>query len=128
MNSKTPALAGYCPVAYFAAGRALRGSPDYQSSVGGKTYYLLSADAKAAFDADPARYLPAYDGQCAYGMSLNKSFAVDPSRFKIVNDRLLLFLHSDETDALALWNDADESAQLEAADANYSASRRGGRR
>lgn len=113
-------IEGYCPVAYFVADGPLKGSPEFTSTHEEKTYYLVSAEAKKVFDAEPAKFVPAFGGACAFGMSIKESFSVDPTNYKIVNDRLFLFLKNDETDALALWNDGAELNQIAAADAAYS--------
>ena len=80
---------------------------------------MVSADAKAAFDADPAKYVPAFGGACALGMSIKETFPIDPTNFKIVDDRLFLFLKNEETDALSLWNEGNESELIAKADANF---------
>lgn len=72
------------------------------------------------FDKDPDKYTPAYGGACAFGMSIGENFPVDPTKYKVVNDRLFLFLKNDETDALELWNKGDEAETIAKADANYS--------
>ncbi|MEZ4290158.1 MAG: YHS domain-containing (seleno)protein [Myxococcota bacterium] len=38
--------------------------------------------------SEPARYLPAYGGCCAYGVSVGKKFVGDPDVWKIVDGRL----------------------------------------
>ncbi len=114
-----PALEGYCPVAYFLADNPLKGSAEFSSEHEGVTYHLVSADAKAAFDANPSKFLPEYGGACAFGMSIKENFPVDPTNYKVVGDRLFLFLKNDETDALKLWNDGDEAELIRVADANF---------
>ena len=52
---------------------------------------MVSADAKKAFDRNPEKYIPAYGGWCAFGMSVSDKFPVDPTNFKIVDGRLMLF-------------------------------------
>ena len=84
-----------------------------------KNNCFVSSEAKAAFDSEPAKYVPAFGGACAYGMSVGENFPVDPTNYKIVNDRLFLFLKNDETNALALWNAGDEAAQIQAADVKF---------
>lgn len=116
------AIEGYCPVAYFVADGPLKGSAEFSSTHEGQTYYLVSAEAKEAFDANPAKFVPAFGGACAFGMSVKENFSIDPTNYKIVNDRLFLFLKNDETNALALWNDGDESELVAAANANFTAS------
>ncbi|QMU61298.1 MAG: YHS domain-containing protein [Gammaproteobacteria bacterium] len=114
-------IEGYCPVAYFVADGPLKGSAEFSSTHEGKTYHLVSEDAKKAFDANPAKFVPAFSGSCAFGRSVNEIFPIDPTNYKIVNDRLFLFLKNEKTDALALWNDGNESELIVAADTNFSA-------
>ncbi len=84
------ALGGYCPVCYIAAGKANLGSPEITSEVKGKTYQFVSAETKALFDENPAKFLPQYDGFCAYGMSLGKKFESDPTVFKVMDGKVYL--------------------------------------
>lgn len=90
MEAKTAALGGYCPVCYIAAGKANMGDPKITSTLNGKTYQFVSPETKAMFDKEPAKYLPQYDGFCAYGMSLGKKFASDPTVFKVVEGKIYL--------------------------------------
>lgn len=121
MSNQEIAIDGFCPVAYFVADGPLQGSAEFASTFEGQTYHLVSAEAKQAFDANPSKFIPAFGGECAFGMSIKENFPVDPTNYKIVNDRLFLFLKNDETDALALWNDGNEAELIATADANYSA-------
>ncbi|MEM7229059.1 MAG: YHS domain-containing (seleno)protein [Planctomycetota bacterium] len=113
------ALDGYCPVAYFAVNDAVLGDPKFASTHDGVTYHFVSADAKHAFDSNPAKYVPAYGGWCAFGMAVEDKFPVDPRNFKIVNNRLMLFLRNPGVDALELWNDGDEYDLTRKADAHW---------
>lgn len=106
------ALEGYCPVAYHLANKPLRGKAKYASTYQGVTYHLYNADAKAAFDEDPEKYLPAFGGWCAFGMAIGDKFPVDPTNFKIVNGRLMVFLRNSSIDALELWNGGNEADQI----------------
>ncbi len=120
MPDSQAALNGYCPVAYFVADGPLMGSAEFASTHNGNTYHLVSADAKGMFDANPDKYVPAYDGACAFGMSIGENFPIDPTNYKVVNDRLFLFLKNDETDALELWNKENEADTIAKADGNFS--------
>ncbi len=113
------ALEGYCPVAYFAAGKAVKGKPEYASQHNGVTYHLVSADARDAFEKDPEKYLPAYGGWCAFGMAVSDKFPIDPTNFKIVDGRLMLFLRNPGVDALTLWNKGHEDQLVTKADAYW---------
>lgn len=84
------AIQGYDPVAFFTENKPVKGRMEFQSAYHGATYYFASADDKARFDKEPAKYEPAYGGFCAYGVSRNKLVEVDPAAFQIVDGRLML--------------------------------------
>ena len=113
------AIEGYCPVAYFAVNKPVRGKPQHASNYNGVTYYFVSADAKKAFDTNPEKYIPAYGGWCAFGMSIEDKFPIDPKNFKIVDGKLLLFLKNKNVDARELWNKGNEKDLLRKADAHW---------
>ena len=113
------ALEGYCPVAYFAVNKPVKGDPAYASDHNGVTYYFVSADARDMFDADPEKYIPAYGGWCAFGMAVNDKFPIDPTNFKIVRGQLMLFLKNQNVDALTLWNQGNEADLLSKAQAHW---------
>lgn len=113
------ALEGYCPVAYFAVNKPVKGKPEYASTHNDITYYFVSDDAKKMFDENPEKYVPAYGGWCAFGMAVQDKFPVDPTNFKIVNGRLMVFLKNKNVDALELWNKGDEKDLTTKADAHW---------
>jgi len=83
------------------------------------TYYFVSADAKKLFDANPEKYLSAYGGWCAFGMSVKDKFSVDPTNFKIVDGKLMVFLKNKNVDALALWNQGDKEKLIRKSAAHW---------
>jgi YHS domain-containing protein len=84
------ALQGYDPVAFFTENKPVKGNMEFHSAYHGAIYYFASAEDKARFDQDPAKYEPAFGGFCAYGASRNKLAPIDPAAFQIVEGRLLL--------------------------------------
>ena len=92
------ALQGYDPVAFFTDGKPVPGKPGFSSVRGGATYRFASAEHKALFDKDPAKYEPAFGGYCAYGVSRNKLAPVDVDAFQIVGGRLILQYSKDVRD------------------------------
>ena len=118
-GNSTPELKGYCPVAYFAVGKAVEGNPDFSSTHNCRTYHFVNEDAKREFDSNPEKYVPRYGGLCAFGMSIDKEFESCPTSFRIIDDRLHLFLKNEDTDALALWNAEDESKCIASADRHW---------
>ena len=113
------AIEGYCPVAYHAVGGPVRGQAQYAAEYEGITYWMASEGALDLFRADPAKYIPAYGGWCAFGMSVEDKFPIDPHSFEIVDGQLLLFLNNPGVDARALWNQGDEDTLQAKADAHW---------
>jgi YHS domain-containing protein len=90
LDKKGLALQGYDPVAFFTQNKPVKGKPEFKSTDQGATYHFASAETKALFDKEPAKYEPAFGGYCAYGVSRNKLVEIDPEAFQVVNDHLLL--------------------------------------
>lgn len=89
------ALHGYDPVAYFTEGQPVRGSDKMVHVHEGAAYRFSSKAHLDAFKKNPARYVPAYGGFCAYGVSVGKKFDGDPRLWKIEGGRLYLNLNED---------------------------------
>jgi YHS domain-containing protein len=99
-ETQTVGANGYDVVAYQVGGKALRGSTSYFAMHNDTAYLFASETNKDAFAADPERYLPAYGGFCAYGMSNGYKVPVDPEAFTIVGGRLYLNFNAD---VMAEW-------------------------
>jgi YHS domain-containing protein len=112
------ALQGYDPVAYVDEGKALTGSAQITLQADGATYRFATAAHCAAFKKAPAKYEPAYGGWCAYAMSRGELVEVDPTNFKVVDGRLMLFFKSFFVDTLKRWN-VKEAPLLKQADASW---------
>ncbi len=109
------ALKGYCPVAYAAMGKAVKGNPAISSTHQGRTYRFLNADAKAMFEQAPEKYLPAYDGNCATAVAQGMKLASDPKLFKVVGGRTYLFSNKQ---ALEMF-EKDPAGTIAMADARW---------
>ncbi|MEM7374956.1 MAG: YHS domain-containing (seleno)protein [Bacteroidota bacterium] len=112
------ALNGYSPVSYLDLGLAQRGSKAFKSEYDGLKYYFTDADQKAAFDANPDKYLPQFGGWCATGIAVGAKFRTDPHKFLVRNDKLYLFLYDLEVDAKQLWL-KDEKTMSKNANENW---------
>src|SRR6266852_8850854 len=84
------AIQGYDPVAFFTDNRPVKGNAQFQSDYRGAKYYFASAEHKAAFDKESAKYEPQFGGYCAYGASRGKTVPIKIETWEIVNGRLLL--------------------------------------
>ena len=71
-NKDGAAILGYDRIAYFTDNKAVKGNPKIQSEYEGAKYYFPSTEHKAMFDANPAKYAPAYGGYCGYAASIDR--------------------------------------------------------
>lgn len=95
VTHSTPGISGYDPVAYFTEGRPVKGSGYHVAEYQGVTYAFASKEHQRMFESNPAKYVPAYGGYCAYGVAVGKKFVSDPEAWKIVQGRLYLNLDKD---------------------------------
>jgi len=89
-NKAGAAILGYDPVAYFTDKKPAKGTPKLKSNYEGADYYFASAEHKALFDANPAKYAPAYGGYCGYAASIDRLSPIAPEWFQILDGRLVL--------------------------------------
>ena|SRR5271165_3580248 len=109
------AIQGYDPVAFFTQSKPAKGQAEFQSSYKGAKYFFASAEDKATFDGDPAKYEPQFGGYCAYGVSRGHLAPVKIEAWQIVNGRLLMQYDLD------VKNDfnKDQAGNLAKADKNW---------
>ena len=112
------AIEGYCPVCYIAANKAAKGNPQFSYEYKGITYWFVSDSVRKMFIANPKKYIPAYGGWCAYGVATGQRLPVDPTNFKVVNGRIMLFLKNAKADGVGVWN-KNEKQFIQQADANW---------
>ena len=87
------AVGGYDVVAYFNVGKAVKGQQSITSTHDGVSYNFASPSHKAMFDAEPAKYVPAYGGHCALGMRYGQRSPVDPTAWRIKDGKLYMLLN-----------------------------------
>lgn len=109
------AIQGYDPVAFFTDGKPTKGNPQIQSDYKGAKYYFVSAEHKAAFDKDPAKYEPQFGGYCAYGVSHGSRAPIKIEAWQIVNGRLLMQYDLGVKDEF----NKDQQGTLKKADQNW---------
>jgi YHS domain-containing protein len=110
--NSTTGIGGYDAVAYFTEGKPTRGNGHHVTVFDGVTYLFASEDNKKKFEANRQKYLPAYGGYCAFGVTEEKKFATDPEAWKIVDGKLYLNL---DKDVQAEW-EKDVSGNIRKAD------------
>lgn len=119
-TTSAPEIGGYSPVSYFTEQRAEVGNPEFAVSHQGRVYYLTSQQQVEVFKANPDRYRPRYN-LCPFSLVSGRKMAIDPTRFKVIGDSLLLFHRSERMDGLAAWEGSSLTDQelLERADKQF---------
>lgn len=84
------ALQAYDPVAFHTAGKAIKGNPAILAECCGYKFAFASEENKAAFEEQSEKYLPAYGGYCAFGISIGVLFPVEIDTWEIIDGRLVL--------------------------------------
>lgn len=98
------AVSGYDVVAYWdmdqnavgtAQPAAVPGKADITAEYNGATFAFSTEENRDTFVADPAKYVPAYDGHCAYGVSKGGKVPANPNLWRIVDGTLYLNITKD---------------------------------
>jgi len=84
------AIKGYDTVAYFTAGKALKGNESFTFQWHDMTWYFSTKENRDLFAASPEKYAPQYDGYCAWAMTESRKAITDPEVWKIVDGKLYL--------------------------------------
>ena len=90
VDRKGLALQGNDPVTFFTQNRPVKGLAQFESKYNGARYLFASAENKALFDANPAKYEPQFGGFCAYGVAQGHTAPIKIEAWQIVNGRLLM--------------------------------------
>ncbi|MDA8124737.1 MAG: YHS domain protein [Deltaproteobacteria bacterium] len=109
------AIKGYDAVAYFTAGKAVKGSDLFTFRWHGMTWHFSTRENRELFASGPEKYAPQYDGFCAWAMSEARKAHTDPEVWKIVDGKL--YLNCSEA-AHEKWS-RDIPGNIEKADANW---------
>ena len=83
-------VGGYDVVAYHTNGEPAKGSADFAATYQGATWHFASMENLELFNADPAKYAPAYGGWCSAGASKGKKVPTKPDLWAIVDGQLYL--------------------------------------
>ncbi|MGD1877838.1 MAG: YHS domain-containing (seleno)protein [Kiloniellaceae bacterium] len=120
------ALSGYDPVAYFEMkqvpvgqqqAEAVPGKADITAEYNGAEWAFASEAHRDKFLADPAKYAPAYDGHCAYGIAQGGKVPGNPNLWRIVDGKLYLNI---TPTVVGFW-ESDIDGNLTKAENNWTA-------
>ena len=93
-------LDGYCPVCVVMKKVWEKGDPNISSTFDGVTYYFPGESIKAAFDANPEKFVPALNGDCIVCYEkLGKRVPGSVQHPALYNGRLYLFPSDREKEA-----------------------------
>ncbi|MGC3957409.1 MAG: YHS domain-containing (seleno)protein [Verrucomicrobiota bacterium] len=85
------AIQGYDPVAFFTDGKPVKGKPELGLHHNGALYLFRDQRNIAILSKPiPPKYVPAFGGYCAYGVSRGKLVEIDVEAFQIVDGNLLM--------------------------------------
>ena len=84
-------LKGADVVAYFVGNTYRQGLPQFSSRHEDISFRFSSAENKALFDKQPARYLPEFGGYCANGIAYGIPWGGDSDTWKMIGGKLYIF-------------------------------------
>ena len=84
-------LFGHDVVAYFTESKHRLGNPAIKTVIDGVTFRFATAEHKALFDKEPAKYMPQFNGYCANGIVYGIPWGGDADSWRIINGKLYMF-------------------------------------
>jgi len=109
------AIRGYDPVAYFMAGKPVKGDAKFSYTWRGASWHFASQQNLDLFKSNPEKYAPQYGGYCAYGTAKGHKAPIDPQAWTVLNGKLYL---NYDADVKATW-DKDRPGYIQKADKNW---------
>jgi YHS domain-containing protein len=99
------ALQGYDPVSYLDKAGPKEGRKEHALVHRGITYRFVSAENKARFESDPAKYEPPFGGWCAWAVIDGDKVEIDPTNYEVIDGRVYLFYKGWLGNAKKKWDD-----------------------
>jgi len=95
-------LFGYDVVSYFTDGAPKKGDAAIRSVYDDVTFRFASAEHKAMFDREPAKYIPQFNGYCSNGIAYAIPWGGGADTWKIFDGKLYIFGGQGSKDAFML--------------------------
>jgi len=111
------AINGYDTVAYFTAGKPVKGQDGLATEWMGSKWKFSSQANLDLFKSNPDKYAPQYGGYCAYGVTQGYLVKVEPEQFTLRDGKLYL---NYDADVQAKWL-KDPAGFIKDADAKFPA-------
>ncbi|WP_298920738.1 YHS domain-containing (seleno)protein [uncultured Roseobacter sp.] len=118
------AVSGFDVVAYFDLTQspvgadqpqAVPGDKDITASYNGAVFAFSSEANKAKFLTDPEKFVPQYDGHCAYGVAQGGKVPGNPNLWRILDGKLYLNI---TPNVVGFWEE-DIPGNLQLSEANW---------
>jgi YHS domain-containing protein len=112
------AIDGYDPIGYFMQGKPIKGDANITYNWKNATWHFASTANRDLFAKNPEKYAPQYGGWCAYGWAKGYPAKIDPTAWRVVDDKLYLNYNAAvQTD----W-DKKQAEYIQQANKNYAKS------
>lgn len=123
-NKNNVVLDGHDVVAYHQVDKPVKGNGMFETEFDGVKFHFSSAENQKAFAQNPQKYLPKYNGYCAFAMAAkNAKVPANADTFKIYNSELLVFFNDNHDgqkfNTKIPWN-ANEKSMYGDAEKNWS--------
>lgn len=118
------AVSGHDVVAYFELEQApvgekqpeaVPGRKDITAEYNGATWAFATEENRDTFIANPEKYVPAYDGHCAYGVAKGGKVPANPNLWRIVDGQLYLNITEN---VVGFWEE-DIPGNIEQSESNW---------
>ena len=118
------AVSGYDVVAYFSLDQApvgtaqpegVKGLSAITAEYNGAAFAFSTQANRDAFQANPAKYAPQFDGHCAYGVSKGGKVPANPNLWRIIDGKLYLNITEN---VVGFWEE-DIPGNITLADGNW---------
>jgi YHS domain-containing protein len=109
------AINGYDTVAYFTAGKPVKGQDSLVHEWMGAKWKFNSQVNLDLFKANPEKFAPQYGGYCAYGVTQGALVKVEPEQFTVRDGKLYL---NYDADVQSKWL-KDPAGYIKDADAKF---------
>ena len=113
---KGRSIEGIDVVAYFSLEeneQAVKGKKEFSYSWEGFTWQFSTQKNLDAFKEDPEKYIPQYDGFCAYAVSRNYTASIDPNAWTIHDGKLYVNYSKSVRDS---WGGRNENKRQKSID------------
>ncbi len=109
---------GYDPVSYIKESKAQEGKEELVYEYKDLKIRFSSQENLDLFKKGPEKYMPIYNGWCAYAMSKGEFVEINPEYFKVIDGKTHLFFKNWIFNTLESWKQNEQTLKRKA-DSNW---------